>query len=65
LCSLSTDSKGVAVEEEIKIVDYKENEDGSALIQIECSDFVKSMLIEAGFISLIKKHIEEMDSEQS
>jgi len=53
------------MEDQIQITDYVENEDGSALITIECSDYVKGLLIEAGFIALIKKHMDEMDNDYS
>ena len=50
------------MENEISVTSYTENEDGSAVITIECSDFIKSMLIEAGFLSLIQKHIDSLDT---
>ena len=45
----------------IKITEYNENEDGSATLQIELSDFVKNVLLELGFISLVEKHIEDLE----
>lgn len=45
----------------IKITEFKEQEDGSAVIQCEMSDFVKSVLIEKGMITLIKEHIDSLD----
>jgi len=45
----------------IKIIEYKEQEDGSDVKQCEISDFVKSVLIEKGMISLIKEHIDSLE----
>lgn len=45
----------------IKITEYNEHEDGSATLQIELSDFVKNVLLELGFISLVEKHIEDLE----
>lgn len=44
----------------IKITGYEEHEDGSATMQMECSPFTKNVLIEVGIISLIQKHIDDL-----
>lgn len=44
----------------IKITGYEEHEDGSAIMQFECSSFVKNALIEVGILNLITKHIEDL-----
>lgn len=46
---------------DIRITGYEEHEDGSATMQFECSFYVKNALIEAGMLSLIKKHLDEME----
>jgi len=50
------------MDEHIKITEFKEQENGSAVIQCEMSDFVKSVLIEKGMLTLIKEHIDSLDS---
>jgi hypothetical protein len=42
----------------MKVVDYKENEDGSANVELEMTEEEKSYLIEVGFIQLLKNAIE-------
>ena len=49
------------VDDIIKITEFKEQEDGSAVIQCEMSDFVKAALIEKGMITLIKEHIDSLE----
>lgn len=46
---------------DIRITGYEENEDGSAVMQLECSFYVKNALIEAGILSLVKKHLSELE----
>jgi hypothetical protein len=41
----------------VDVVDYKENEDGSALVQLEMCETAKSILIAAGFISMLQQNI--------
>jgi len=48
---------------EIKVVELEENEDGSATLEIEMSEDTKTLLIEAGLISLIRKYLDEVDNE--
>ena len=43
----------------MKVVDFKENEDGSASVELDMSEEEKSLLIEAGFIQLLKNSIEQ------
>ena len=50
-----------AMDEEFKITKFIENEDGSAIIQCEMSEFVKSALVEKGMLTLIKAHIESIE----
>lgn len=45
---------------EIEVTEYQEQEDGSAIVTLEMCDKAKSLMIEAGFISLVKKHIDEV-----
>lgn len=49
------------LDDEFKITKFIENEDGSAIIQCEMSEFVKSALVEKGMLTLIKAHIESME----
>jgi len=46
---------------DIRITGYEEHKDGSATMQFECSYYVKSALIEAGMLSLIKKHLDYIE----
>ena len=48
---------------EIEIKKVHENEDGSAVIQVEMCNRARELLIEAGLVSLLKKHIEEIENE--
>lgn len=48
---------------EIKVVELEENEDGSATLELEMSEDTKTLLIEAGLISLIRKYLDEVDNE--
>ena len=45
----------------ISVIDVVENEDGSAVMTVEMCDRARELLIEAGLISLIKKHIDEVE----
>ena len=56
-----TQEQKTLVDDYIKITEFKEQEDGSAVIQCEMSDFVKSVLIEKGIITLIKEQIDSLD----
>jgi hypothetical protein len=46
---------------DIKVTDVEENEDGSAVVTIEMCEKARELLIEAGFVSLLKKHIDEIE----
>ena len=46
---------------EIKVVEMVEHEDGSATLHLDMCTHAQAMLIEAGLISLLKKHIDEME----
>jgi len=48
---------------EIKVTEFDEREDGSAILTLEMDVEAKCMLVEAGFISLIRKHIEYMEEQ--
>jgi hypothetical protein len=48
---------------EIKVAELEENEDGSATLELEMSEDTKTLLIEAGLISLIRKYLDEVDNE--
>lgn len=43
----------------IEIKDYVEHEDGSATLVFDCDEDTKKHLIEAGFIYLVKKWVDE------
>ena len=47
---------------EIKVTEFDEREDGSAIVTLEMDVEAKCMLVEAGFISLIRKHIDEIEN---
>ena len=46
---------------EIKVTEFDEQEDGSAIVTLEMDVEAKCMLVEAGFISLVRKYIEDME----
>jgi len=46
---------------EIKVVEMVEHEDGSATMHLDMCTKAQAMLMEAGLISLLKKHIDEME----
>jgi hypothetical protein len=46
---------------DIKVIEVVENEDGSAVLTVEMCDRARELLIEAGLISLLKKHIDEVE----
>ena len=46
---------------EIKVVEMIENEDGSVTMHLNMCTQAQAMLIEAGIISLLNKHIDEME----
>ena len=46
---------------EIQITEVQENEDGSAVITVEMDNRARELLIEAGFIALLKKHLDEVE----
>ena len=47
----------------IKVIDVQEFEDGSANLMLDISHSAKELLIEAGLISLLKKHLKEKDTD--
>lgn len=46
---------------EIKVTEFDELEDGSAIVTLEMDVEAKCILVEAGFISLVRKYIEGME----
>ena len=46
----------------IEIVEVQENEDGSAVLTIEMDNRARELLIEAGLVALLKKHLDEVDA---
>lgn len=46
----------------IEIVEVQENEDGSAVLTIEMDNRARELLLEAGFVALLKKHLDEVDA---
>ena len=46
---------------DIEVIEVVENEDGSAVLTIEMCNRARELLIEAGLISLLKKHIDEVE----
>lgn len=49
---------------DIRITGYEEQKDGSAIMQMECSLYVKNALVEAGLLSLLKKHIDGLEHKE-
>lgn len=49
---------------EIEVKEVEEHEDGSATLEIEMSNETRNLLIEAGLISLIRKYLDEVDSDK-
>ena len=47
------------IKEEIKVISFVENEDGSANIELDVSDDVKQMILDEGFKSILRKYIDE------
>jgi len=45
----------------IDVIEVVENEDGSAVMTVEMCNRARELLIEAGLISLLKKHIDEVE----
>jgi hypothetical protein len=43
----------------IEVVDVEDQEDGSAIVTIDMNDKGRDLLIQEGFISILKKHMEE------
>jgi len=50
------------LDEHIKITEFKEQEDGSAVMRCEMSEYVKNVLIEKAMITLLKEYIDSLDS---
>lgn len=48
---------------EIEVEDIVDQEDGSAIMQIRMSPEASRLVIEAGIIALINKHIDEIENE--
>ena len=46
---------------DIEVIEVVENEDGSAVLTIKMCNRARELLIEAGLISLLKKHIDEVE----
>ena len=46
---------------DIEVIEVVENEDGSAVLTIEMCNRARELLIEAGLISLLRKHIDEVE----
>jgi hypothetical protein len=46
---------------DIKVIEVVENKDGSAVLTVEMCNRARELLIEAGLISLLKKHIDEVE----
>lgn len=44
----------------MQVLSIVENEDGSALLQIDMTDEEKVMVLEVGFVELIKRYINEV-----
>lgn len=47
----------------IKIIDYIENEDGSATVKLDITQRTAQMLMEVGFLKILKDHIERTEDE--
>ena len=47
---------------EIEIVEVEEKEDGSALLTMTMDNRARELLIEAGFIALLRKHLDGIDA---
>jgi len=45
----------------IEVSNYKEHEDGTASMQLDTDDEATKLLVQEGFISLLKKAIEEQE----
>ena len=46
---------------DIEVIEVVENEDGSAVVTVEMCNRGRELLIEAGLISLLRKHIDEVE----
>jgi len=46
----------------ISVVEVVENEDGSAVLTMTMDNRARELLIEAGFVALLKKHLDEVDA---
>jgi hypothetical protein len=48
---------------EIEVIDIVDQDDGSAIMEIKMCPEASRLVIEAGLLSLIKKHIDEIENE--
>ena len=49
----------------IKVVEMIEHEDGSATVHLDMCTQAQAMLMEAGLITLLEKHLKEKDTDAS
>ena len=47
---------------EVQVLEVTDNDDGSATVTLEMNEYAREMLIEAGFVYLLKKHIEDIEN---
>ena len=50
---------------EIEVIDVVDQDDGSAIMEVKMCPEASRRVIEAGLLSLIKKHIDEIENEQN
>lgn len=50
---------------EIEVIDVVDQDDGSAIMEIKMCPEASRLVIEAGLIALINKHIDEIENEQN
>ena len=48
----------------IKITKYEEHEDGSAIVEFECSSEAIETLVQQGFVRLLENTIKQLEAEE-
>ena len=51
--------------EMIKIAKYEEHEDGSAIVEFECSKEAIETLVQQGFVRLLENTIKQLEAEEN
>jgi len=44
---------------EIQVLEVTDNDDGSATVTFEMNEYARQVLIEVGFVALLRKHLDD------